>query len=217
MSIFSASQLDFAVRLHPGPLPQEYMALFMAASPPVSSTNSSVSPSNGATPAEGISGNATNARKRRRDVHLGGLGSVASESAIGPVPSTSTGANNPPATLLLRNQQQPPQQHHHHHHHPPSAAPAASSAGMAPHSGPPMNIAPNSLKPVTTGGYFATPQPANNVGLRRPGEDYSFMPSSGGGLSSVDSPGGDFDDELRRKRRRKEKKNSVSVRKERID
>ncbi|VDK20379.1 unnamed protein product [Taenia asiatica] len=218
LTIFPASQLDPAVRLHTGQLPQEYMALFMAASPPTTS----VAPSNGTASTEGTPATPSNVRKRRRDVHRASAGAVASESAIGPSVTTSASASTistAAPNLLLRNQQQ--QQHHHHHHHPPNTAaiaPSVVAAGMAPHSGPLINVAAAAAgvsKPATSAGYFATPPPA--AVIRRSAEDFSFMPSSsGGGASSVESPGGDFDDELRRKKRRKEKK-SGGGRKERIE
>lgn len=195
------------------------MALFMAASPPTTS----VAPSNGTVSTEGTPATPSNVRKRRRDVHRASAGAVASESAIGPSINTSTSASTisaAAANLLLRNQQQQ-QQHHHHHHHPPNTAtiaPSVATTGMAPHSGPLINVAATAAgvsKPATSTGYFATPPPA--AAIRRSAEDFSFMPSSGGGgASSVESPGGDFDDEFRRKRRRKEKK-SGGGRKERIE
>ncbi|EUB59995.1 Mediator of RNA polymerase II transcription subunit 19-B [Echinococcus granulosus] len=217
LTIFPPSQLDPAVRLHTGQLPQEYMALFMAASPPTTS----VAPSNGTALTEGTTITPSSVRKRRRDVHRASAGAIASESAIGPSVTTSASASTfspAAATLLLRNQQQ---QHHHHHHHPPNAAavaPSVTSAATAPHSGPLVNVAAATAgvsKPATSAGYFATPPPA--AAIRRSTEDFSFIPSSGGGgASSVESPGGDFDDEIRRKRRRKEKKSGVG-RKERIE
>ncbi|KAL5103864.1 putative ATP-dependent RNA helicase DHX35 [Taenia crassiceps] len=217
LTIFPASQLDPAVRLHTGQLPQEYMALFMAASPPTTS----VAPSNGIASTEGTPATPSNVRKRRRDAYRANTGAVASESAIGPSVTTSASASTisaAAANLLLRNPQQ--QQHHHHHHHPSNAAalaPSVAAAGMAPHSGPLINAtaaAAGVSKPATSAGYFATPPPA--AAIRRSAEDFSFMPSSGGGgVSSVESPGGDFDDEFRRKRRRKEKKSGG--RKERIE
>uniref|UniRef100_A0A5K3EQY9 Mediator of RNA polymerase II transcription subunit 19 n=1 Tax=Mesocestoides corti TaxID=53468 RepID=A0A5K3EQY9_MESCO len=189
---FPASQLDAAVRLHHGPLPKEYMALFMAAPANNSSGVGAVDPTTGAhdrAPA------IPPTRKRRRDVHRATSGGVASATPVGPSAATA---------LLLRNQ---------HHQHPPVASAAAA---VAPHSGPPPPPSQNAAAaapPKSTSGYFATPPPA---AVRRSTEDFSFM--SAGGPSSVESPGGgiDFDDEMRRKRRKKEKK-SGSGRKDRTD
>lgn len=218
---FNTSQLDSAVRLHPGPLPQEFMSQFIAPSTPNPSTPNASN--NGLSSIDGGSTPTSSSRKRRRDVHRSGLAnSVSSDYATGSSFSHFPSVSSNPASSIVRAHQQ--QIQHHHHHHPPSAAPIVSSsaAAMAPHSGPIMNPSvATSLsggnKPATSGGYFAAPPPA--VSLRRPNDDLSFNSSIASGVaSSVESPGGyEFDDEIRRKKRRKEKKSASVSRRDRVD
>lgn len=208
---FNVSQLDSAVRLHPGPLPQEFMSYFVAPSPtPNVASNGPSSNDTGSTP---------NAKKRRRDAHRSGVGSVAS-SDYAPASSFSHFPSSNPASAIMRGQQQSSIHHTScQHHHPPSAA---SSVAMAPHSGPLINpsvaasLSSGGNKPATSVGYFATPPV-----MKRPLDDSYNSLTPSGMASSVESPGGggyDFDDEIRRKRRRKEKKSGgSSSRRDRID
>nr|CDS30464.1 Mediator of RNA polymerase II transcription [Hymenolepis microstoma] len=205
---FNISQLDSAVRLHPGPLPQEFMSYFVAPSLTPNTTN------NG--PSSNEVGSIPSIKKRRRDAHRSGVGGVAS-SDYAPASSFSHFPSSNPASAIMRGQQQPSVHHTSSQHHHPS------SVAMAPHSGPLMNpsiaasLSSGVNKPATSVGYFVTPPPA----VKRPlDEPYNSLTPSGM-ASSVESPGGggyDFDDEIRRKRRRKEKKSSgSSSRRDRIE
>ncbi|KAM7533133.1 hypothetical protein Aperf_G00000124624 [Anoplocephala perfoliata] len=218
--LFNNSQLDSAVRLHPGPLPQEFMSQFIAPSTPNPSTPNASA--NGLSSIDAGSTPTSSTRKRRRDVHRSGLAnSVSSDYAPASSFSHFPSVSSNPASSIVRNQQQ--QVQHHHHHHPPSAALTVSSAAaMAPHSGPLLNPSvaaslSGGNKPATSGGYFATLPSA--VNLKRPTDDVSFNSSIASGMaSSVESPGGyEFDDEIRRKKRRKEKKSGSASRRDRVD
>lgn len=209
---FNVSQLDSAVRLYPGPLPQEFMSYFVAPSVTPPATN------NGAPPNE--TGSTPNTKKRRRDAHRSGIGGVAS-SDYPPAASFSHLPSSNPASAVMRGQPQS-SIHLSGHHHPPSAAPSVAMG--APHSGPLMNpsvaaslSAGGSSKPPTSAsGYFATPPAMRRTMMD---ESYNSLTPRSGIASSVESPSGyDFDDEIRRKKRRKEKKSGgSSSRRDRMD
>ncbi|OON15484.1 hypothetical protein X801_08713 [Opisthorchis viverrini] len=97
LRLFAPGQLDHAFRLHPGPLPQEYAALFAAAPPNPSSKHTHRSTQPGATEAPGTNSlssprtpvtagvppfSGLSRRRRRTEVHRGQLGSVSNGGSL---------------------------------------------------------------------------------------------------------------------------------------
>nr|VZI07661.1 unnamed protein product [Spirometra erinaceieuropaei] len=169
---FAPNQLDHGFRLHPGPLPQEYMSLFMAPPANLSTVSATgTAPGDSAGPTGSSIGNATfptkpnpggsvssqplqaptsrgsstpggNMRKRRREIHRGG----APLPQSGGTPASFGGAAQPSSAAVVS-------AHPHWGAGGPSRSlgAAVSLGGVgaaAPHSGPPPSMLMRSSEPM---------------------------------------------------------------------